>query len=99
MDRGRVGDLLVARFKLFDQSNFRVYQLELLELEDTGGVTPQGVVLALVGSEPEASSSKDQEPLRTLRMHNLASLTSLARWAITQKVITHICSQSNSTVL
>ena len=63
-----------------------MYQLELLELEDPGCVTPQGVVLALVGPESEVSPTKDQEPIRSLRMYNLASLTSLARWAITQKV-------------
>ncbi|THH16413.1 hypothetical protein EW146_g4220 [Bondarzewia mesenterica] len=60
-----------------------VYQLSLLEVEDTGEGTPQGVVLALVG--PEADTPKDQESPRTLRMYNLTSLISLAKWAISQK--------------
>ncbi|OCH94266.1 hypothetical protein OBBRIDRAFT_747898 [Obba rivulosa] len=60
-----------------------VYQMSILEVESTGQGTPQGVVLALVGSEPD--SAKEQEGIRTLRMYNLASLVSLARWAILQK--------------
>ncbi|KAK0207002.1 hypothetical protein DFS33DRAFT_1255800 [Desarmillaria ectypa] len=62
-----------------------VYQLSLLEVEQTGeGI--QGVVLALVGPDPNSPTSKDVESLRTLRMYNLSSLTSLAKWAIAQKV-------------
>ncbi|KAG7447645.1 uncharacterized protein BT62DRAFT_930663 [Guyanagaster necrorhizus] len=61
-----------------------VYQLSLLEVEQTGG-TPQGVVLALVGPDPNTPTSKDAESLRTLRMYNLSSLTSLAKWAVAQK--------------
>ncbi|ETW84114.1 hypothetical protein HETIRDRAFT_381493 [Heterobasidion irregulare TC 32-1] len=60
-----------------------VYQMSLLEVEDTGEGTPQGVVLALVG--PEVDSPKDQEPPRTLRMYNLSSLISLAKWAMSEK--------------
>ncbi|KAI0938160.1 hypothetical protein AcV7_003433 [Taiwanofungus camphoratus] len=60
-----------------------VYQLSVLEAESTGQGTPQGVVLALVG--PEIDYPKDQEGLRTLRMYNLASLVSLAKWAVAQK--------------
>lgn len=60
-----------------------MYQLTILEVEDTGESTPQGVLLALVGPEPE----HDQEPVRTLRMYNLASIISLAKWAISQKVL------------
>ncbi|KAF8838617.1 hypothetical protein BDN67DRAFT_971241 [Paxillus ammoniavirescens] len=64
-----------------------VYQLSILEYEDIGEGTPQGVVLALVGPDPDAPSaaSGHQEPLRSLRMYNLASLTSLAKWTIAQQ--------------
>jgi hypothetical protein len=58
--------------------------MSLLEVEDIGESTPQGVVLFLVGSDPD--SGKEQESTRILRMYNLASLISLARWAISQKV-------------
>jgi len=59
--------------------------MSLLEIDNIGEGTPQGVVLALVG--PEAEGSRDQESLRNLRMYNLASLISLAKYTITQKVI------------
>jgi hypothetical protein len=58
--------------------------MSLLEVEEIGESTPQGVALLLVGSDLE--SGKEQEPNRTLRMYNLASLISLAKWAISQKV-------------
>lgn len=58
--------------------------MSLLEVEEIGESTPQGVVLFLVGSDPD--SGKEQESTRILRMYNLASLISLARWAISQKV-------------
>src|ERR1700685_1264775 len=61
-----------------------VHQMSILEMESNGEGTPQGVVLALVG--PEAESSRDQESLRTLRMYNLASLISLAKYIVAQKV-------------
>ncbi|RXW25804.1 hypothetical protein EST38_g31 [Candolleomyces aberdarensis] len=61
-----------------------VYQMTILEMEDTGEGTPQGVVLALVGPDPESPSSRDTD-FRHLRMYNLSSLTSLARWAVSQK--------------
>ena len=61
-----------------------VFQMSLLEMQEIGESTPQGVVLFLVGCEPE--NGKDQEQSRILRMYNLASLVSLARWAISQKV-------------
>lgn len=61
-----------------------VFQMSILESESIGEGTPQGVVLALVGTEGD--SPKDQENLRTLRMYNLSSLVSLAQWASTQKV-------------
>jgi hypothetical protein len=50
-------------------------------MEHTGDGTPAGVVLALVGSEPG-----DPEAPRGLRMYNLSSLISLAKWAISAKV-------------
>lgn len=59
--------------------------MSLLEVEESGEGSPQGVVLALVGPEPDSPLSKE-ESLRTLRMYNLASLTSLAKWTIAQKV-------------
>ncbi|KAG1755356.1 hypothetical protein EDB19DRAFT_1660635 [Suillus lakei] len=61
-----------------------VYQLSILEYEDAGESAPQGVVLALVGPELEdsPSSGAHQESPRSLRMYKLASLTSLAKWAI-----------------
>jgi hypothetical protein len=63
---------------------FSVFQMSLLEVEEIGESTPQGVALFLVGSDRE--SGRDQEPNRILRMYNLASLISLAKWAISQKV-------------
>lgn len=63
-----------------------VYQLELLEFQETGDATPQGVVLALIGAEVESQGSlRERDVLRSIRMYNLSSLTSLARWAKTQK--------------
>ena len=58
--------------------------MSLLEMEETGECTPQGVVLLLVGSDPE--SAREQECTRNLRMYNLASLINLANWAISPKV-------------
>ena len=58
--------------------------MSLLEMEETGESTPQGVALLLVGSDPE--NGKEQEFTRNLRMFNLASLISLAKWAISPKV-------------
>ncbi|KAH9948800.1 hypothetical protein B0H21DRAFT_689519 [Amylocystis lapponica] len=60
-----------------------VFQMTILEVESTGQGTPQGVVLALVG--PDADSGREQEGIRTLRMYNLASLLSLAKWALARK--------------
>lgn len=60
-----------------------VFQMSLLEVEDIGESTPQGVALFLVGCEPE--NGKEQESMRILRMYNLASLISLAKWAISRK--------------
>ncbi|KAJ3854924.1 hypothetical protein EV368DRAFT_35778 [Lentinula lateritia] len=64
-----------------------VFQMSLLEMENDARGTPQGVVLALVGPEIDSPSmtSKDSESARVLRMYNLTSLISLAKWAINQK--------------
>ncbi|KAF8076773.1 hypothetical protein FPV67DRAFT_1605191 [Lyophyllum atratum] len=62
-----------------------VFQMSLLEVENTGEGTPQGVILALVGPEPDSPGVKDPDAMRSLRMYNLASLTSLAKWAVAQK--------------
>ncbi|KIK53283.1 hypothetical protein GYMLUDRAFT_179163 [Collybiopsis luxurians FD-317 M1] len=63
-----------------------VFQMSVLEMEHDARGTPQGVVLLLVGPEADSpSSSKDSESLRSLRMYNLTSLISLAKWAVTQK--------------
>ena len=77
-----------------------MHQMSILESESTGEGTPQGVVLALVSIED--SSPKEQESMRMLRMYNLSSLISLAKYYSTQKVSslsTHqvlICSFSTS---
>ena len=68
-----------------------VYQLELLEFQNTGDLTPHGVVLALVGGDSDSIHSKDHDSFRTIRMYNLAGLTSLARWAAAQKVRNFSC--------
>ena len=60
--------------------------MSILEEENTGEGCPRGVVLALVGSEPSSPSTKESEPFRSLRMYNLASLISLAKWTVTQNV-------------
>ncbi|KAF5387603.1 hypothetical protein D9615_000730 [Tricholomella constricta] len=62
-----------------------VFQMSLLEVENTGEGIPQGIILALVGPEPGSPSVKDVESMRSLRMYNLASITSLAKWTVAQK--------------
>ncbi|KAJ7181607.1 hypothetical protein C8R43DRAFT_969634 [Mycena crocata] len=57
-----------------------VYQMSILEVDNASGV-----VLMLVGPEPESPSVKDSETQRTIRMYNLASLLSLAKWAVAHK--------------
>jgi hypothetical protein len=65
----------------------RVYQMIILESEDHGTGTPQGVVLAIVGPGQESpTTSRDPEQLRAARMYSLSSLISLARWTVAQKV-------------
>ena len=63
-----------------------VCQMSLLELEDSVGGLAQGVVLMLVGAESQSPGTKDSDSPRSLRMYNLASLISLAKWAVTEKV-------------
>ncbi|KAF8806229.1 hypothetical protein BYT27DRAFT_7102540 [Phlegmacium glaucopus] len=61
-------------------------QMSVLESEDAGNGTPQGVVLAVVGpSHDSPVFGRDAENIRTVRMYNLASLISLARWTITHE--------------
>ncbi|KAB5596339.1 hypothetical protein CTheo_324 [Ceratobasidium theobromae] len=64
-----------------------VWQMSLLESQDLSGPNPQGTVLVLVGAEANESmvDRKGAEPVRTLRMYNLASLTSLVKWSVTRK--------------
>ncbi|EKM59490.1 uncharacterized protein PHACADRAFT_191858 [Phanerochaete carnosa HHB-10118-sp] len=58
-------------------------QMSLLEAESTGDGTPQGVVLALVGPADEPPSG--QEGVKSIRMYNLGSLVSLAKWTTVQQ--------------
>ncbi|KAJ3576248.1 hypothetical protein NP233_g562 [Leucocoprinus birnbaumii] len=62
-----------------------VFQMTIIEQGESMDGRTQGVVLALVGPEPGSPSSKDGDSTRALRMYNLLSLTSLAKWAIAQK--------------
>ncbi|KAF8605299.1 hypothetical protein BDV93DRAFT_521639 [Ceratobasidium sp. AG-I] len=64
-----------------------VWQLELLETHGLGGPNPQGTVLAVVGADANeaVADRKGAEPMRTIRMYNLASLTSLVKWSVTRK--------------
>lgn len=59
------------------------HQMSLLEAESTGDGKPQGVVLALVG--PANESSSGQDGIKSIRMYNLGSLVSLAKWAAVQQ--------------
>jgi hypothetical protein len=77
------------------QPFYSVFQMTLLEEEDepSASSNKNGVVLCLVGPEPQSPTghghghgSKESEATRSLRMYKLSSLTSLARWAISQKV-------------
>ena len=61
--------------------------MSMLEVEDIGVGTPQGVILAVVSpSHDSPAFSKDHENMRTVRMYNLASLINLARWMIANEV-------------
>lgn len=85
MDRREVSgfptfDILDATLTSF----FSVFEMSLLEVEDVGESSPHGVALFLVGSDSD--NGKEQESNRILRMYNLSSLISLAKWAISHKV-------------
>lgn len=60
--------------------------MSILETEDIGNGTPQGVVLAVVGPSHHTVSGKEQESIRAARMYSLSSLISLARWTLANKV-------------
>ena len=58
-----------------------------MSILEEGDVDLQGVVLALVGPNSSSSpSAKETESVRSLRMYNLSSLNSLAKWTIAQNV-------------
>ncbi|KAF7302284.1 hypothetical protein MIND_00795700 [Mycena indigotica] len=57
-----------------------VFQMSILELDSASGV-----VLMLVAPESETPIGKDMEGHRTVRMYNLASLISLAKWSVANK--------------
>ncbi|KAJ7055067.1 hypothetical protein C8F01DRAFT_1373983 [Mycena amicta] len=57
-----------------------VFQMSILELDNANGV-----VLMLVAPESETAVGKETEAHRTVRMYNLASLISLAKWAVANK--------------
>ena len=60
--------------------------MSLLEIEEIGSGTPQGVVLAIVGPSLNwGAAAKDTEVPKTARMYNLSSLINLARWTVAQK--------------
>ncbi|KAF8157712.1 hypothetical protein K438DRAFT_1986333 [Mycena galopus ATCC 62051] len=56
------------------------FQMSILELDNASGV-----VLMLVDPELESPLTKDSEFQRTVRMYNLGSLVSLAKWAVANK--------------
>lgn len=63
--------------------------MSLLEMEDNGSGTPQGVVLAIVGPSSDLDTpTRDTDVLKMARMYNLTGLIKLARWTISQKVRT-----------
>lgn len=86
MERRKVrhSKILIATLK---KNIISVLQMSMLEAEDAGNGTRQGVVLAIVGPSHDSSViSRDHENLRTARMYNLASLINLARWTIENEV-------------
>jgi hypothetical protein len=58
--------------------------MSLLELESATERGLDGVVLALVGGDP--LSPREGDGGRVIRMYNLASLISLAKWAMSDRV-------------
>nr|GAT46467.1 predicted protein [Mycena chlorophos] len=57
-----------------------VLQMSILELDSASGV-----VLMLVAPESETPVGKDPESHRTVRMYNLGSLLSLAKWSVANR--------------
>jgi hypothetical protein len=55
---------------------------QMLELDHTSGV-----VLMPVGPEPDSPLAKDSEYQCTIRMYTLASLVSLAKWAVANRCL------------
>ncbi|KAF8659129.1 hypothetical protein AX16_001899 [Volvariella volvacea WC 439] len=53
-----------------------IHQIDIVEAEDVGDGTPHGVALVLTGQDGDSTDS-----CRSIRMYNLASLISLAKWA------------------
>jgi hypothetical protein len=58
--------------------------MSLLECEPGGEHGVNGVVLILTGGD--CMSPRESESVRAIRMYNLASLISLAKWAISDRV-------------
>ncbi|KAJ6560203.1 hypothetical protein B0H19DRAFT_1234524, partial [Mycena capillaripes] len=58
-----------------------VFQMSILEQD----ASASGVVLLLVGPEPASPTAKDAEAQRSVRMYSLASLVSLAKWAVANR--------------
>ncbi|GJJ07333.1 hypothetical protein Clacol_001534 [Clathrus columnatus] len=64
-----------------------IYQMDILELEENYSSTaPKGIVLALIGRDPEGRNDREnREVPKTIRMYSLASLAKLAQWACDTK--------------
>lgn len=78
--------LLFVTKRLIKLEILSIFQLSILETEDIGNGTPQGVVLAIVGPSQNSASGKDVDSTRVARMYSLSSLISLARWTLANKV-------------
>jgi hypothetical protein len=81
--------MLATDLKSIHPLHFSVCQMSLLEVEESAGGIPQGVVLVLVGVESQSPGAKDSDLPRSLRMYNLASLINLAKWVLAEKVSVH----------
>lgn len=66
-------------------SKSSVLQMDMLEMDTRSSAGSQGVVLMLLA--PDADTAyREGETTRSLRMYNLTSLISLAKWAVNQQV-------------